>query len=101
MPVTNLKQELTDLKNTALYRELVSITPVGPTRGYLKGREVTLFCTNNYLGLTHHPQVIEASIKATERYGTGAGASRLISGHSHLYEELEAALARHKGTEKA
>jgi len=101
VPVTNLKQELTDLKNTALYRELVSITPVGPTRGYLKGREVTLFCTNNYLGLTHHPQVIEASIKATERYGTGAGASRLISGHSHLYEELEAALARHKGTEKA
>ncbi len=101
MPVTNLKQELTELKNTALYRELVSITPVGPTRGYLKGREVTLFCTNNYLGLTHHPQVIEASIKATERYGTGTGASRLISGHSHLYEELEAALARHKGTEKA
>lgn len=101
VPVTNLKQELTELKNTALYRELVSITPVGPTRGYLKGREVTLFCTNNYLGLTHHPQVIEASIKATERYGTGAGASRLISGHSHLYEELEAALARHKGTEKA
>ncbi|HED00144.1 MAG TPA: 8-amino-7-oxononanoate synthase [Proteobacteria bacterium] len=101
MPVTNLKQELTDLKNTALYRELVSITPVGPTRGYLKGREVTLFCTNNYLGLTHHPQVIEASIKATGRFGTGAGASRLISGHSHLYEELEDALARHKGTEKA
>jgi glycine C-acetyltransferase len=101
VPVTNLKQELTELKNTALYRELVSITPVGPTRGYLKGREVTLFCTNNYLGLTHHPQVIEASIKATERYGTGTGASRLISGHSHLYEELEAALARHKGTEKA
>jgi 8-amino-7-oxononanoate synthase len=101
VPVTNLKQELTDLKNTALYRELVSITPVSPTRGYLNGREVTLFCTNNYLGLTHHPQVIEASIKATERYGTGTGASRLISGHSHLYEELEAALARHKGTEKA
>ncbi|MFZ5994686.1 MAG: 8-amino-7-oxononanoate synthase [Thermodesulfobacteriota bacterium] len=101
MPVTNLRQELTDLKNISLYRELVSITPVGPTRGYLKGREVTLFCTNNYLGLTHHPQVIEVSIKATERYGTGAGASRLISGHSHLYEELEDALARYKGTEKA
>jgi 8-amino-7-oxononanoate synthase len=99
--VINLAPELNNLKTTSLYRELVSITPVGPTRGYLKGREVTLFCTNNYLGLTHHPQVIEASIKATKRYGTGAGASRLISGHSHLYEELEAALARHKGTEKA
>lgn len=101
MSVINLAPELNNLKTTSLYRELVSITPVGPTRGYLKGREVTLFCTNNYLGLTHHPQVIEASIKATKRYGTGAGASRLISGHSHLYEELEAALARHKGTEKA
>jgi 8-amino-7-oxononanoate synthase len=99
--VINLAPELNNLKTTSLYRELVSITPVGPTRGYLKGREVTLFCTNNYLGLTHHPQVIEASIKATKRYGTGAGASRLISGHSHLYEELEAALARHKGTENA
>ncbi len=101
MAVINLKAELDSLRAASLYREIVPISPVSATRGYLKGREVTLFCSNNYLGLTHHPQVIEASIRATERYGTGAGASRLISGHSHLYEELEDALACHKGTEKA
>lgn len=99
--ITNLREELNNLKRASLYRELIPITSVGPTHGYINGREVILFCTNNYLGLTHHPQVIEASIRATERFGTGAGASRLICGHSHLYEELEATLARFKGTEKA
>ena len=101
MSITNLREELDKLKRASLYRELTPITPAGPTHGYIGGREVVLFCTNNYLGLTHHPQVVEASIRATERFGTGAGASRLICGHSHLYEELEATLARFKGTEKA
>lgn len=101
MSIRNLRSELDNLKAVSLYRRIVPITPLSPTHAQLDGREVTLFCSNNYLGLTHHPQVIEASLKATERYGTGAGASRLISGHSHLYEELEEVLARHKGTEKA
>ncbi|MDO8785735.1 MAG: 8-amino-7-oxononanoate synthase, partial [Syntrophales bacterium] len=103
MPVsiTNLREELDNLKKASLYREMIPITPAGPTHGYIGGREVVLFCTNNYLGLTHHPQVIEASVSATKRFGTGAGASRLICGHSHLYEELEAAIARFKGVEKA
>ena len=97
----NLRKEIDDLKRVSLYRELIPITPAGPTHGYINGREVILFCTNNYLGLTHHPRVIEASVRATERFGTGAGASRLICGHSHLYEELEATLARFKGAERA
>ncbi|PJA47928.1 MAG: 8-amino-7-oxononanoate synthase, partial [Syntrophobacterales bacterium CG_4_9_14_3_um_filter_49_8] len=101
MSITNLREELDKIKRASLYRELTPITPAGPTHGYIGGRKAVLFCTNNYLGLTHHPQVVEASIRATERFGTGAGASRLICGHSHLYEELETALARFKGAEKA
>lgn len=97
----DLQTELNSLKADCLYRELVPVRPVTPTRGYIREKEAVLFCTNNYLGLTHHPEVIEASIKATESFGTGAGASRLISGHSELYEELEADLARFKGAEKA
>jgi len=99
--VSDLKGKIDNLKRASLYRELIPITSAGPTHGYINGKEALLFCTNNYLGLTHHPQVIEASIRATERFGTGAGASRLISGHSYLYEELEDTLARFKGTEKA
>ncbi|MFA4916720.1 MAG: 8-amino-7-oxononanoate synthase [Syntrophales bacterium] len=98
---TGLKKKLDTIKKASLYRKLLPITFTCPTHGYINGRDVLLFCTNNYLGLTHHPQVIEASIRATERFGTGAGASRLISGHSHLYEELEDTLAWFKGTEKA
>lgn len=101
MLLCDLQTELNSLKTDCLYRELLPVRPVSPTRGYIRDKEAVLFCTNNYLGLTHHPEVIEASIKATEAFGTGAGASRLISGHSELYEKLEADLARFKGAEKA
>ncbi|MFH1146327.1 MAG: 8-amino-7-oxononanoate synthase [Pseudomonadota bacterium] len=97
----DLRKELNDLRTASLYRELAPVRLMTPTRGYVRGKEAVLFCTNNYLGLTHHPEVIEASIKATETFGTGSGSSRLISGHSELYEDLEAGLAKFKNTEKA
>ncbi len=96
-----LSRELAGLRDASLFRQLLPITPLSATRGSLEGKEVRLFCTNNYLGLTHHPLVIEASVKATESYGAGAGAARLVSGHSHLYDELEDLLARRKNVEKA
>jgi 8-amino-7-oxononanoate synthase len=57
--------------------------------------------SNDYLGLAMHPEVIEASCAAARRYGAGATASRLVSGHNALHAELEAELATWKGTESA
>ncbi|HZS63820.1 MAG TPA: 8-amino-7-oxononanoate synthase [Xanthobacteraceae bacterium] len=65
------------------------------------GRRLLSFCCNDYLNLTHHPAVKRAAIAAVERYGTGAGASRLVTGNHPLLTELEARLARLKETEAA
>src|ERR1700756_2596879 len=65
------------------------------------GRRYLSFSCNDYLGLTHHPEVKAAAIAAIERYGAGAGASRLVTGNHPLYAVLEARLARLKGTETA
>src|SRR5215472_17528646 len=65
------------------------------------GRTLLSFSCNDYLGLTQHPRVKRAAIDALERYGTGAGASRLITGNHPLYAVLEEKLARLKGTDAA
>lgn len=65
------------------------------------GRKLLSLSCNDYLGLTHDPRVIEAAIEAARTYGTGAGASRLVTGDHPLIEELEARLAAFKGTEAA
>ena len=65
------------------------------------GRRLLSFSCNDYLNLSQHPKIIAAAIAATERYGTGAGASRLVTGNHPLYAELEERLARLKGSEAA
>lgn len=65
------------------------------------GRRLISFSCNDYLNLSRHPAVIKAAIEATERYGAGAGASRLVTGNHPLYADLEARLARLKTTEAA
>ena len=65
------------------------------------GRRLLSFSCNDYLNLTHHPALKHAAIDAIERYGVGSGASRLVTGNHPLYAELEARLARLKGTEAA
>ncbi|MCX7620539.1 MAG: aminotransferase class I/II-fold pyridoxal phosphate-dependent enzyme [Acidimicrobiales bacterium] len=73
----------------------------GPA-GVLDGtREVISFASNDYLGLTQHPSVKLAAIEATERWGTGSGASRLVVGARSLHRELEAELAQWKHSEAA
>jgi glycine C-acetyltransferase len=71
------------------------------SRVILDGREVLLLCSNNYLGLADHPVLKEAAIRAVEQYGTGSGASRLVSGNMELHEALEARIASFKRTEAA
>src|SRR4029079_19292034 len=80
------------------------ITPlhsgVGPVVE-MAGRQILLLASNDYLGLAMHPEVIQSAIEATQRFGTGAGAARLISGSLPPHQELESALAQFKGTEAA
>jgi len=65
------------------------------------GQELISFCCNDYLGFTHHPTIKKAAKEAIDRYGTGSGASRLITGNHPLLDELEQRLAKLKGTEAA
>jgi 8-amino-7-oxononanoate synthase len=92
---------LASLERAGLRRSLRKIDgPQGP-RVMLDGAEVLLLCSNNYLGLADHPRVRRAAADAAERYGAGAGASRLICGDMEPHRALEAHLARFKGTESA
>ncbi len=94
-----LQNEYTELKDAGLLRYLRTVmsAPSGTIR--LDGQEVVLLGSNNYLGLSTHPQVIAAAVDATEKFGTGSSGSRLISGNSELYTTLEVNLAKTKGTE--
>src|SRR5207302_3501089 len=65
----------------------------------IDGHEVITLSSNNYLGLTIHPRLREAAIKAIEKYGVGSGSVRTIAGTMTLHNELEAKLARFKHTE--
>ena len=68
---------------------------------FVSGKKQIMIGSNNYLGLTHHPQVKEAAIKAIEKYGTGCTGSRFLNGNLELHEELEEKLAKYIGHEKA
>jgi len=67
----------------------------------MAGRQILLLASNDYLGLAMHPEVIQASVEATQRFGAGAGAARLISGSLPPHQDLESALAQFKGTDAA
>jgi len=60
----------------------------------IEGRKVIMAGSNNYLGLTAHPQVVEAAVKAVEKYGTGCSGSRYLTGTLDLHVELEERLAK-------
>ena len=96
-----LKSELDQLHQAGLWRSLRSVTTAPTGRALLDGRDVILLGSNNYLGLSVHPIVTEAAATAARKYGTGASASRLMSGNCDLYTELEAKIAKVKETEAA
>ena len=89
------------LKQRALLRTLNETERVGPVEVLRDGKRLISFSCNDYLNLTQHPDIKAAAIRATEKYGTGSGASRLVTGNHPLYAELERNLADFKGTEDA
>lgn len=96
-----LQTEYTQLEQAGLLRHLRTIMTAPTGTVNLDGHDVVLLGSNNYLGLSTHPDVIHASVEATQTYGTGASGSRLLSGNSDLYTALETNLAKTKGTEAA
>ncbi len=90
---TNLHDELARRRDTHLYRTRRIIeSPQGPEI-ISDGRRYLNFCSNDYLGLANHPQVIEAMQAGAARYGVGSGAAHLICGHSRAHHALEEELA--------
>ena len=94
-------EELDIIREEGLYRRMRLVEGGQGSRVVLDGREALLLCSNNYLGLADHPALKEAAIRAVERYGTGSGAARLVSGNMELHVALEARIAAYKGTEAA
>ncbi|MBQ6139410.1 MAG: 8-amino-7-oxononanoate synthase [Methanobrevibacter sp.] len=94
-----LQKELEELENNDLRRTVDDLRFISSTKAIDKNnKEYLVFGTNNYLGLTHHPQVIKASKEANE-YGTGSTGSRLTTGASFEARKLENNLSKFKNTE--
>ena len=94
-------QKLRDLEARQLRRRLIDTARTDGIHVLRGGRRLVSFSCNDYLNLSHHPQVKAAAIAALEQYGTGAGASRLVTGNHPLFAELESRLAQLKGAEAA
>jgi 8-amino-7-oxononanoate synthase len=94
-------RKLEALERRQLRRELRVTEPTDAVHVRRNGSALVSFASNDYLGLATDPATIAASIEATQRFGVGAGASRLITGNHPLYAALERQLAALKGTEDA
>lgn len=96
-----LRSDLADLEAASLRRRhRVVSTPCAP-QVTVDGHELLAFCSNDYLGLANHPAIAHALTEGVARYGSGAGAAHLVSGHYDAHERLEARLAAFTGCERA
>jgi len=95
------EQILTRLRQQSLLRELRSIDEIRGPVVKVGDRAVVNFASNDYLGLSQHPSVKAAAKTAIDRYGVGAGASRLVSGSQFPHKKFEEDIAAFKGTESA
>jgi 8-amino-7-oxononanoate synthase len=96
-----LSQRLDALREQGLHRELRHVESPQSPRIRIAGRTLLNFSSNDYLGLANDPVLKEAAIRTIERFGAGAGASRLICGSLGPHRELDETLAAFKGTEAA
>ncbi|HLP76396.1 MAG TPA: 8-amino-7-oxononanoate synthase [Candidatus Paceibacterota bacterium] len=98
---SELNQRLDDLRQQGLLRQLHRVDSAQSPRIQIDGRTLLNFSSNDYLGLANDPALKDAAIRAVERFGSGAGASRLVCGSLAPHHELEEALAAFKGTRAA
>ena len=97
----SLQPELERRRAAHLYRRRRVLGSPQEPLVMVDGRELLSFCSNDYLGLASHPQVIEALQRGARRYGAGSGSAHLVSGHSAAHHALEEELAGFTGRERA
>jgi glycine C-acetyltransferase len=96
----SLQKELQEIQEAGLYkRERTITTPQGAEIHTLEGGDVLNFCANNYLGLSSHPEVIEAAIETIRTHGFGLSSVRFICGTQDIHKTLERKIAEFLGTE--
>lgn len=101
MPFTELQYQLDERAAQGLLRRRRELESPQGVRITVGGEPCLSFCSNDYLGLAHHPQVIAAMQAGANQYGVGSGASHLVCGHSALHQQLEEALAEFTGRPRA
>lgn len=94
-------QALQERTASKTLRSLRSCTPSSAGQLLINNKELVNFASNDYLGLSQHPQLAERSIEYIKKYGTGSGASRLLTGNIDAFEKIEQKLAALKGSEAA
>jgi len=95
-----LESKLKERHNLKLFREQLTADSAQQPERYINGQHFITFCSNDYLGLANHPDVINSFKKAADIYGVGSGASHIILGHSRAHNKLEEALQEFTGREK-
>lgn len=90
-----------EVKEEGLYPYFLPVSASTDTEVVINGKRKIMIGSNNYLGLTNHPHVVESAKKAIDRYGSGCTGSRFLNGNLDLHLELEERLARLIGTEAA
>ncbi|MCH7657145.1 MAG: glycine C-acetyltransferase [Bacteroidetes bacterium] len=96
----HLEKQLKEIRNGGFYKEeRVITTPQGIEIETIKGLKVLNFCSNNYLGFSSHPRVIEAAKRALDTHGFGMSSVRFICGTQDIHKELENKLSEFLGTE--
>ena len=101
MVYRDLTSELERRRAAHLYRRRRQIEAAPGPHLTLDGRSAIAFCTNDYLGLARHPEVIAACQRGAEAYGVGSGSAHLVAGHGPAHQALEEELADFLGRERA
>ena len=95
-----LSTELKAIEEAGLYkRERIITTPQGANVHVSTGEDVVIMCANNYLGLSSHPDVIQAAKDTLDTHGFGMSSVRFICGTQDIHKELEEKIAKFYGTE--
>ncbi|HSO80789.1 MAG TPA: aminotransferase class I/II-fold pyridoxal phosphate-dependent enzyme, partial [Chromatiaceae bacterium] len=97
----DLTRELERRRAAHLYRQRRRIEAAPGPHLTLDGRPAIAFCTNDYLGLARHPEVIAACQRGAADYGVGSGSAHLVAGHGPAHQALEEELADFLGRERA